>query len=131
MVEIPESHADLLEKPVIVSMATVQSNGQPQVTPVWADLEGGYVRINTVEGRQKHKNIVERPEVTVMAVDPENPFRYIEIRGKVARIESEGAIAHIDKLAKEYTGADEYPFKNPSETRVIAYLEPSRVHVGG
>lgn len=131
MVKIPESHRDLLEEPILVSMATVQPDGQPQVTPVWADLEDGCIRINTVEGRRKYKNIVERPLVTLLAVDPENPYRYIEVRGKVTRIQREGADAHIDKLAREYTGADEYPNKNPNETRVIAYVEPIRVQVAG
>ncbi len=127
MTQIPEQYRDLLEEPVTASLATVLPNGQPQVTPVWCDLEGGLIRVNTAKGRQKHKDMVDRPQVTVMAIDPQNPYRYLEVRGRVARIEEEGADAHIDLLAKQYMGVDRYPNHDPDETRVIAYIEPIKV----
>ena len=127
MTQIPEQYRDLLEEPVTASLATVLPNGQPQVTPVWCDMEGGLIRVNTAKGRQKYKAMLERPQVTVMAVDPGNPYRYLEVRGRVARIEEEGADAHIDLLAKQYMGVDRYPNHDPAQTRVIAYIEPVKV----
>ncbi len=130
-VEVPEQYRNLLGGPILISLATILPSGQPQVTPVWCDFDGTYVRVNTAKGRQKHKDMVERPQVTVLALDPANPQRYIEVRGTVARIEEEGADAHIDKLAKDYLGADRYPYHTPTETRVICYIEPTRVVAQG
>ncbi len=127
MTQIPEQYRDLLEEPVTASLATVLPNGQPQVTPVWCDLEDGLIRVNTAKGRQKHKDMVERPQVTLMAIDPQNPYRYLEVPGRVARIEEEGADAHIDLLAKQYMGVDRYPYHDPAQTRVISYIEPIKV----
>lgn len=131
MSKIPETHIDLLERPILVSLATVQPNGQPQVTPVWADVEDGLIRVNTAAGRRKYKNLVARPQATVLAVDPENPFRFLEIRGKIARVSEETGVEVIDKLAKDYTGADVYPGHTPDETRVTFYIEPTRVIANG
>ncbi len=127
MTQIPEQYRDLLEEPGTASLATVLPNGQPQVTPVWCDLEDGLIRVNTAKGRQKHKDMVERPQVTLMATDPQNPYRYLEVRGRVARIEEEGADAHIDLLAKQYMGVDRYPYHDPAQTRVISYIGPIKI----
>lgn len=126
MAAIPESHRDLLEQPVVVSLATVLPNDQPQVTPVWADYDGRYIRVNTDARRQKVKAMRERPQVTILAVDPNNPYRYLEVRGTVARISEEGADRHIDALAKQYIGADTYPYRQPDDQRVICYIEPKK-----
>ena len=131
MATIPEQYLDLFERPVLVSLATVMPDGQPQVTPVWGDFDGAQIRINTAAGRQKHKNMAERPQVTVMLLDPENSQRYIEVRGEATTISPEGADAHIDALAKKYIGADTYPFRNPAETRLICYIEPQKVTAQG
>lgn len=131
MAQIPDQYRDLLEKPVFVGLATILPDGQPQVTPVWCDFDGTYIRVNTAEGRQKHKDMVARPQVSVLAVDPSNPYRYMEVRGTVAKITREGADAHIDALAKKYLGVDSYPGRNPAETRVICYIEPQKVHAQG
>jgi PPOX class probable F420-dependent enzyme len=131
MTRIPESHKHLIGAPVLVNLATVQPDGQPQVTPVWADVEDGLIRINTAAGRQKHRNMLERPQATVLAVDPENGQRFIEIRGKVVRHTEENGDAVIDKLAKDYLGAESYPYRNPAETRVTFYIEPTRVVAAG
>jgi PPOX class probable F420-dependent enzyme len=127
MATIPEGFRELLGAPVVVSLATILPNGQPQVTPVWCDLEGDLIRVNTVVGRQKYKNMVERPQVAVMGVDPKNPYRYIEVRGRVVRFVEEGGAEHIDKLAREYLGTERYPWHNPKDTRVICYIEPVKV----
>jgi PPOX class probable F420-dependent enzyme len=131
MTSIPDSHRDLLERPILVSLATVQPDGQPQVTPVWADLHDGHVRVNTAAGRQKHKNLLDRKQATVMAVDPDNGQRYIEIRGEVSRVTEEDGDAVIDKLAKDYLGAESYPYRNSAETRVTFLIKPTRVLVSG
>jgi PPOX class probable F420-dependent enzyme len=131
MATIPAQYHDLFERPILLSLATLMPDGQPQVTPVWGDFDGTHIRINTAAGRQKHKNMAERPRVTVMLFDPENTERYIEVRGEVTRISPEGGDAHIDALAKKYTGADSYANRNPAETRVICYLEPQKVTAQG
>lgn len=128
---IPEAYRDLLERPITVSLATLLPSGQPQVTPIWVDYDGTYVIVNTAKGRQKAKDMRADPRVTVLAVDPENPYRYLEIRGRVARMSEEGAEASIDKLAHKYLGVDTYPFRSPNEQRVICYIQPEHVEAQG
>lgn len=126
MAQIPSEFDDLFEKPILYALATVMPDGQPQVTPLWGDLSNGQVRINTAEGRQKDKNLKERPQATVMLVDPENPQRWIEVRGSVTGT-TNGADAHIDSLAKKYLGVDSYPYRNPAETRITYVINPTKV----
>jgi PPOX class probable F420-dependent enzyme len=130
MTPIPESHLDLLERPVIVTLVTVMPNGQPQATPVWADVVDGQVRINTVEGRQKHKNLRERKHATILVTDPENPMRYLEVRGRVARESTEDGVEVIEKLSRDYIGKD-YPWHNAEDTRVTFHIRPERVVTSG
>lgn len=130
MVSIPESHADLFVRPVVVGLATVQPDGQPQVTPIWADLEDGLIRINTSVGRQKWKNLTERPQATVLAIDPENPFNWIEVRGTVARHTEENGNEVINALSHKYTGQDYQGFVE-GEIRVTFYIQPSRIATSG
>ncbi|RME70120.1 MAG: PPOX class F420-dependent oxidoreductase [Chloroflexi bacterium] len=125
--QIPESHMVLFEKPIVAALATIMPDGQPQVNPVWCDYDGEFVRVNSAKGRAKDRNMRARPQVTVLLVDPENPFFWIEVRGKVEEITEEGADAHIDLLAKKYLGADSYPFRTPTETRVMYKIRPTRV----
>ncbi len=117
----------LFEKPIVAALATIMPDGQPQVNPVWCDYDGEFVRVNSAKGRAKDRNMRARPQVTVLLVDPENPFFWIEVRGKVEEITEEGADAHIDLLAKKYLGADSYPFRTPTETRVMYKIRPTRV----
>ncbi len=131
MAAIPERYLDLLTRPILVSLATIMPDGTPQVTPVWADYDGTYIRINTAAGRRKHKNMVERPRVTIMALDPNNSSRYLEVRGEVVRISPEGGDAHIDALAKKYLGVEVYPWRNNVDTRIICYVEPKKVLAQG
>lgn len=126
MAQIPSEFNDLFEKPILYALATVMADSQPQVTPVWGDMADGKPRVNTAEGRQKDKNLKERPQATVMLVDPENPQRWIEVRGTVTGT-TEGADAHIDALAKKYLNADTYPFRNPAETRITFVITPTKV----
>jgi PPOX class probable F420-dependent enzyme len=128
---IPDKYRDLFTKRAFASLATLMPDGGPQVTPVWVDLEGDLVLVNTARGRQKDKNMRRDPRVAMAIIDPENPYRYLEIRGRVAEITEEGADAHIDKMAKKYLGADKYPYRQPSETRVIFKIQAERVNTMG
>lgn len=130
MVEIPASHIDLLTRPIVVSLITVMPDGQPQATPVWIDVLDGKLRINTAAGRQKDKNLRERPMATVLAIDPENPYRWMEIRGKVVW-ESEGDDrAVIEKLSQDYEGVP-YQNHNDADRRVTFHIAPERVVAAG
>jgi PPOX class probable F420-dependent enzyme len=125
---IPETHLDLFgTKKAFASLATVMPDGSPQVTPVWFDYDGGKIRVNTARGRVKDRNMSLNARVALSIVDPENPYRHIQVRGKVAGITEEGADAHIDSLAKKYMGVDSYPYRRPGEVRVIYTIEPSSV----
>jgi PPOX class probable F420-dependent enzyme len=122
--KLPDKYADLLQKKAFANLATLNSDGSPQVTPVWVDYDGNYVRINSARGRQKDKNITRDPRVSLAIQDPENPYRYLEIRGKVIEATEKGADDHINKLAKKYLGKDEYPYRQPGEKRVLYKIEP-------
>ncbi len=127
--EIPASHRDLLssEKQAFAYLATVMENGSPQLTPVWFDMAGDRIRINTARGRVKERNLRERPDrIALLIVDPDDPYRYLQIRGHVAEVIEEGAEAHIDELASKYTGR--LAFSNYSRTgRVTFLIEPDSV----
>ena len=130
---IPDNVKDLLERAIVVAFATSNPDGQPQVTPVWASLEGDQVWINSAVGRRKDRNVRANPKVTVMILDPENDFHWVEIRGEVVEFdESEAAVAHINKLSGIYSGNDDYYSFNPEgkgqEQRVIYKINPSKVN---
>lgn len=121
---IPEKYLDLFNKRAFGHLATLMPDGKPQVTPVWCDFDGTYVLVNSARGRQKDKNMRRDPRVSLSILDPDNPYRYLEIRGEVVEITEEGARAHIDKMAKKYLGRDEYPFAQPGEVRVLYKIKP-------
>lgn len=131
--EILEDFKDLLEEPIYATIATLLPNGQPHVNVVWCDYDGEYVLINTARGRQKEKNMSARPMATVLLRDRENEYRWLEIRGTVEEVTEEGAVEHIDKLAKQYTGHDKYfGGAYPAEwanqqIRVICKIKPTKV----
>ena len=100
--------------------------GSPQVTPVWCDFDGTHVRINSARGRRKDLNMRRDPRVSLALVDPDNPYRYLEIRGRVVEITEDGGDAHIDSLAHKYLGVDEYPNRRAGEVRVIYKIAPLR-----
>jgi PPOX class probable F420-dependent enzyme len=126
--QIPESHVELFKKPVVANLATLMPDGQPQVNPVWCDYDGTYIRVNSAKGRMKDKNMRARPQVTVLLVDPESVWHWVEVRGTVEEIAEEGADDHIDSLAKKYLGADSYPFRSDKEVRVMYKIKPTRVN---
>jgi PPOX class probable F420-dependent enzyme len=124
---IPEQFKDLFEKKAFANLATLMPDGRPQVTPVWCDLEGSHVRINTAKGRVKDKNMRRNKNVAFSIYDPDNPYRHLAVQGQVVEITEQGADSHIDALAKKYLGKDKYPFRQPGEVRVIYKIRPDRV----
>jgi len=125
MASIPDNYLDLLqEKKAFANLATVRADGSPQVTPVWVDYNGGLIRFNTAKGRVKARILKPGSPIALAIMDPDNPYRYIQIRGRVRRIVEQGADAHIDSLAKKYLGKDQYPFRQPGEVRLMYEIEP-------
>jgi PPOX class probable F420-dependent enzyme len=132
MAEIPAAFADLLQqKKAFAHIATVMPDGSPQVTPVWFDFANGHVRVNTAKGRVKARNLREGSRVALSILDPDNPYRYMQIRGRVAQMREQGAGEHIDLLAHKYLGKDKYPFAQPGEVRVMYEIEPLAVQTMG
>ena len=121
------NYRDILDKKGFAHLATVGTDGHPQVTPVWVDFDGTHVRFNTARGRVKDKNLGKNPRVALSVLDPDNPYRYVQIRGRVTEMTEQGADAHIDSLAKKYLGKDTYPYRKPNEKRVIVKIVPDHV----
>lgn len=129
MTTIPETHRDILSKRSYAHVATVNEEGVPQVTPVWVDYDGNHVLINSAKGRKKDRNMRAQPVIALSIQDPDNPYRYLGLQGKITEITEEGGYDHINKLSHKYRGND-YP-KNPGEVRVIYKIEPTRVWTMG
>jgi PPOX class probable F420-dependent enzyme len=128
MVAVPDKYLDLVtQKKAFAALATIMPDGSPQVTPVWIDYAGGMIRMNTAKGRVKARNLQPGVRVALAIMDPENPYRYVQIRGRVANARGDGADAHIDALAKKYLGKDKYPFRRPGEERIMYEIEPLAV----
>ena len=128
---IPAKYRDLFNKKAFASLTTLMPDGSPQTTPVWVDVEGDSVIFNSAKGRQKDRNVRRDPRVAMAIIDPDNAYRYLEIRGKVTEISEQGADAHIDKMAKKYLGQDKYPYRKPGEVRVIYKIRPEHTTTNG
>ncbi|MDW8317479.1 MAG: PPOX class F420-dependent oxidoreductase [Anaerolineae bacterium] len=126
MSTIPASHLDLFEKRSFAHLATVMADGSPQVTPVWIDFDGRHLLVNTAKGRVKDRNMRRDGRVALSILDPDDPYRRLQIRGRVVEVAEEGAWEHIDALARKYWGDQPFP-RRPGEVRVIFKIEP--VHV--
>jgi PPOX class probable F420-dependent enzyme len=128
---IPEKYLDLFKKPAFAHLATLMRDGSPQVTPVWVDYDGKYVRVNSALGRVKDKNMRRDPRVSLAIQDSDNPYRYVEIRGKVVEITQNGADDHINKLSQKYLGKPLYPYRKQGEVRVTYKIEPQKISSNG
>jgi PPOX class probable F420-dependent enzyme len=128
---IPEKYNDLFQKKAFASLATLMPDGKPQVTPVWVDFDGKHLLVNSAKGRVKDRNMRRDPRVSLALIDPDNPYRYLQVQGHVAEITENGADQHIDKMAKKYLGLDKYPNRQPGEVRVIYKIEPDRTSTMG
>lgn len=129
--QVPDKYADLFKKKAFANLGTLMKDGSPQVTPVWCDYDGKHVRVNSALGRVKDKNIRRDPRVSLAIQDPENPYRYMEIRGKVVEITQNGADDHINSLSQKYLGNPIYPYRQPGEVRVLYKIKPEHTTVMG
>jgi PPOX class probable F420-dependent enzyme len=107
------------------------ADGSPQVTPVWFDYADGKLRVNSAKGRVKARTMTQGAKVALAIVDPDNAYRYIQVRGVVTKVTEDGADAHIDSLAKKYLGKDKYPWAQPDQVRVIFEIEPHSTQTMG
>ena len=124
---LPDKVKAILQKPAFAHFATLMPDGGPQVSPVWVDIDGDQILVNSAEGRLKDKNVRHDSRVALSVTDPENPYSAVMIRGKVTEITNNGADDHIDRMAKKYLGKDKYPFGQPGEVRVIYKVEAEKV----
>jgi PPOX class probable F420-dependent enzyme len=130
MAAFPPNYLDLTEKAAFASLATLMPDGTPQVTPVWFDYANGLIRVNTATGRVKARNLREGAAVALSILDPQNPYRYVQVRGKVTRTTRDGADAHIDALSHRYMGKD-YPFRTPGEDRILVEIAIDHASASG
>jgi PPOX class probable F420-dependent enzyme len=124
---IAKKYLDLFDKKAFAHLATLMPDGSPQVTPVWVDWDGKHVRFNSALGRVKDKNVRRDPRVSLAIQDPDNPYRYLEVRGRVVEITQSGADDHINKLSQKYVGKAVYGGRQPGEVRVLYKVEPQKV----
>src|SRR5215472_8427001 len=116
---IPDKYRDLFTKRAFASLGTLMPDGSPQVTPVWCDLEGDLVIVNTAKGRQKDKNMRRDPRVALAIIDPENPYRYLETRARFEETPKKTPPHQIKKGAKKSLGATKNPYPNPGKAGLI------------
>ena len=129
MAAIPAEYLDILQqKKAFANLATIMPDGTPQVTPVWFDYTGGKIRVNSAKGRVKTRNMQEGAQVALSILDPDNPYRYIQIRGRVGHVTEEGADRRISiRSPRNTSGKDKYPYAQPGEVRVTFEIEPDKV----
>lgn len=122
MVTIPENYRDLFEKPSFAFVATLLPDGAPHVVPTWVDFDGDNLLVNTVRGSRKDRNLRKDPRIALAIADPENPYRYLAVRGEAIDIREEGAREQLDEMAERYTGEAKYP--GPGGDRVLITVRP-------
>ncbi|HUY30662.1 MAG TPA: PPOX class F420-dependent oxidoreductase [Acidimicrobiales bacterium] len=127
---VPASHVDILTKNGFAHIATVGPDGRPQSSPVWYDWDGSQLLFSQTTGRQKYKNLLRDGHVALSVTDPENPYRYIEIRGTVVFDDDPGG-AFINKMAKKYLNEDVYPWPQPGDVRVVGRVTPEHTTTQG
>ena len=129
---IPETHRDLLTRPIHGVLTTMMPDGQPQSSLMWCDYDGECARLNTTAERQKGRNMRANPRVTLLIIDPDDTARYIEIRGTAELIE-DGALEHLDEITRRYTAHPQfygyvYPHEQRArETRLICRIHATKI----
>ena len=124
-----EKAKNLFKDKNLVFIATIMKDGSPQLSPVWADFEDGYIMVNTAEGRIKHKNVLRDSRVAVSVVSQTNPLYMTTVRGNVIEIIPDYEYVHINKLTKKYMGIENYPFRQQGEKRIVLKIKPEKVFV--
>src|SRR5512142_225460 len=134
MATIPVRFRDLVDGPPVAALTTLMPDGCPQTSVVWCDLDGDDIRVNTMRGFQKERNMRRDPKVTLLCYDPHEPNRYIEVRGTVIDMTEEGALAHLDGLASKYASRQVHYFGEcipasfaETETPVLSRIRPTRI----
>jgi PPOX class probable F420-dependent enzyme len=130
-VKIEGRAEELLKAKNFAHVATLRADGSVQTAPVWVDVQDGRPVVNSAEGRAWPRNLERDPRVTLTVQNMDNPYEYVEVRGRVAERTHDGADEHIDSLAKKYMGVDSYPLRQPGEQRVIIRIDPEHAHVWG
>ncbi len=130
-VKIEGRGEELLQAKNFCHVATLRADGSVHGVPVWVDIQDGLPVVNSAEGRAWPRNLERDPRVTLTVQNMENPYEYLEVRGRVAEMTREGADEHINSLAKKYMDKDEYPFRQPGEQRIIIRVEPEHAKVLG
>lgn len=129
---IPEGYEDLLESTALAHIATIGPHGEPQSNPVWFDWDGEHLKFSQTKTRQMYHNVQRNPRIALSMVDPENPFRYLEIRGEFVRIDEDPNLDFINSMAKKYLGMDKYSNHQPGDERVVIFVRPEHTsQMGG
>jgi len=124
---LSEKARALISRPILATLATVGPGGAPQVTPLWIEVDGDLLLVNTAEGRVKARHMAADPRVGVTVIDPYDPYNVVALRGRVVEATTEGADADIDRLAKKYLGVDSYPNRRPDEVRITFRIRPEHI----
>ena len=124
MATVPNDYLDMLSKPVFWHIATIGPDGNLQSSPVWGSWDGRHFMFSLTKGRQKYDNLLKNPTIAVSGIDPDNSYRYLEMRGAVVSIDDDSSNTFIDSMAKKYMGVETYPFHQPGDERVIMLVEP-------
>jgi PPOX class probable F420-dependent enzyme len=130
MPELTEQQREFLQNPFVGVVTTLRPDGSPHSTVVWVDALDGKAAFNTALGRVKPSNMERDPRVSMLVVDPGDPYRWLSVDGR-ASVTADGADDHIDRLAKKYLDADSYPNRKPGEVRVTVTIDASRVDAHG
>lgn len=126
---IPDTHLGILDKQAFASIATIGPNGEPQNNPIWFGWDGSNIRFSQTTTRQKYRNMRSDPRVSLSILDPDDPYRYVEIRGTVVEVEDDPDLAFINSMAHKYLGLDRYPWHQPGDERVVIVVEPTHATV--
>ena len=121
---IPETYIDLLHAKGFAHIATIGPNGEPQCSPVWYGWDGELISFSLTKARQKFRNLTNRPSIALSIVDPANPYRYLEVRGTVERVDDDPQCEFINSMASKYMGVDVYPGNQPEDERVVIRVRP-------
>lgn len=123
---IPTEYADLLDKKTFWHIATQSPTGEIQSSPVWGGWDGEHFLFSLTKGRQKFRNLEANPGIAISGTDPDNSYRYLELRGEVVRVDADPDNEFINSMAKKYMGADEYPYHQPGDERVVMVIKPAK-----
>ena len=128
---LSEKARALIARPVLASLATLNPDGSPQITPLWVDLDGDDVVFNTAQGRKKARNLERDARVAVTVIDPDDQYNVVAFQGTVTDVTTDGADAHIDALAKKYLGVDTYPMRREGEVRIRVTVRTDHIAMQG